>query len=146
MTDAQQDDVIELDDPVHDDIVDPNVVVLREDGATDEGLPDAAVLQDDGSIKLTLKRPVRVRFRNGSTGVEREEITSELVFNRMNGADMLKIGKRGTDKGPVPAIAVATRINEAKVLAIFERMDAADAVAAIGVIGFLLPSGRRTGS
>jgi hypothetical protein len=100
----------------------------------DEGLPDRAEEQDDGSIVLTLLSPVV-----GPDGA----LIGELTMKRLTGADMTAIG---TAKDTLPfAIHRTTGLTLKAVQDMFDELDGADVMAAQRVISFFSGSGRKTG-
>jgi hypothetical protein len=123
---------------------DTPVVVLDEAAAADP-LPERAVRNEDGSITLPLLYPVTLKFKKASSGDVREETLEELVMRRLTGADMRAITAASNGHMVAVGIARSARIGEAKMMALFDRMDGADANAAAQVVGFFLGSGRPTG-
>lgn len=137
------DDVVELDGDQPAAPADPDVVDLAEgeDGA--EGLPKTAVEQEDGTVLLRLAHPVRLKFKRG--GVVREEAFEELTFHRLTGADMRVIAQAEKGLMDVTAIARSTRMDQGKMNALYDRMDAADAVSCGRVVAHFLGAGTKTG-
>lgn len=134
---TRADDVVDLDLPAAAAPADPDVVELDE--GDDEGLPDHAIEQPDGTIRLPLKRPVTLKFK--SAGSIREERFEELVFHRLTGADMRVIkGAKPEHMTPV-AMARSTRIHEGKMNAVYDRMDAIDTTSADLVVMHFLGGG-----
>lgn len=105
-------------------------------------LPRQAVLLPDGRVKLPLRYPVMLRMRQA--GQVREETYAELEMHRLTGADLRAIMAAGDDAGPM-ALSRTTRIALARCKALYDRMDAADVMAAVEVVGFFMPAGRTTG-
>ena len=97
-----------------------------------DGLPEHAVDSGD-TITLPLRFPCDL---DGG-------LADELTFHRLTGADLVVI-QQARDTLPA-ALARSTRMSPKDADALFDAMDAADVMAANGVIGFLLGSGRKTG-
>ena len=116
------------------DIVDEDVNPL-------DRLPDHAVKNDDGSVTLPLAYPVPLATRKD--GKVRERTYDALTFHRLNGADQRAIGAAPEDMQSVVAFARATRLNQAVMNALFDRMDAADIVDGGRVLNHFLTSGGR---
>jgi hypothetical protein len=122
---------------------DADVVTL---GSEAEGeMPTRAIRNPDGSITLPLLFPTSLKFRNGAGDTIREEHFAELTFNRLNGADMRAMGATSKDAVIAVGIARSTRINEGKIKAIVDKLDATDYMAATAVLGFFTDSGVKTG-
>lgn len=121
-----------------------DVVELPEgEGAADAPrLPRQAVLLPDGRVKLPLRYPVTLRMRQA--GQVREESYAELEMHRLTGADLRAIIAAGDNAGPT-ALSRTTRIPLARCQVLYDRMDAADVMAAVEVVGFFMPAGRTTG-
>ena len=119
------------------------VVDIAEDKAA-SALPPRAVLNEDGSITLTLAYPVVLKFRR-ARGDIREERLDHLVLHRLTGADMRAISAASRETVSTVAIARSARMSEHKMNAFFDRMDGADVVAAGEVVGHFLDSGQKTG-
>lgn len=117
------------------------VVELRDEG--EEPLPPGAALLADGTIALTLRQPVTLRFKRGTE--TRTESFERLVFHPLTGADMRVItAAKPEDMTPI-SIARSTRIHEGKMNALYDRMDGRDANAAQLCVLHFLGGGRRTG-
>ncbi len=117
--------------------------VLAADGGA--RLPAGAVLNADRTVTFVLAEPVTIRFRSSAGAAPTEEQFQSFSFRRLRGADMRRIAEaEGADRG-VLALALATDTPLAKMTLIYDRMDAADAIAMGEVAGFLLRSGRPTG-
>lgn len=134
---TQDQNVVDLDEPTAAAPADPGVVDLDKDG--DEGLPDHAIEQADGSVRLPLKFPVTLKFK--TRGSIREEHFAELVFHRLTGADMRVIkGAKQEHMTPVAA-ARSTRIHEGRMNAVYDRMDAVDTTSVDLVVMHFLGGG-----
>lgn len=105
-------------------------------------LPRQAVLLPDGRVRLPLRYPVTLRMRQA--GQVREESYAELEMHRLTGADLRAIIAAGDNAGPT-ALSRTTRIPLARCQVLYDRMDAADVMAAVEVVGFFMPAGRTTG-
>lgn len=128
---------------------DPAVPVLAEDGsAAEPALPKGAVRQDDSSVRFTLQYPCAIKYRRRSDGATREEALTELHLHRLTGADMRKITAAPQDMMTVVAVACSARMPDAqqhKMKLFFDAMDAADAAAAMEIVGGFLGTGPKTG-
>ena len=144
---AVEEVVVDLDEPAlaaAPPAVDPDVVELPEgEGAEDAPkLPRQAALLPDGRVKLALRYPVTLRLRQA--GQEREETFAELLMHRLTGGDLRAIAAAGDNAFPM-TLSRCARIPLAKAVALYDRMDAADVMAAVEVVGFFMPGGRTTG-
>lgn len=144
-------------DPVVDETpVDENAVVsaagsspddeaiVDEDADLDpaDRLPRHAIRNRDGSVTLPLKYPRTLMTRKD--GKVRERTFTELVFHRLTGADQRAIGATSSENQGVTAFARSTRINQAVMSALFDKMDAADIQAGGQVLNNFFVSGPRT--
>ncbi|MBR0643986.1 hypothetical protein [Plastoroseomonas hellenica] len=118
-----------------------DVVVLPDDEAGQDALPENAALQEDGSVILTLMRPVTLRSRRPGSEVVSEEPVTQLHLHRLNGADMRAVTSSKKDT-MVVAAARSARIGELKFGAIHDLMDGADVVALLDVVASFLGNGR----
>ncbi len=143
MADHEQDIIVDLDEAQQ---LQPaaDVPVLDEDGALSD-LPKGAEPQPDGSVIYALRHPRVLKFRRSSEGTVREEPIDTLHFHRLTGADMRAVAAVKSEQMSVVAIAKSTRINEAKMGLIFDRLDGEDAAAAGEIVGSFLGPGRKTG-
>jgi hypothetical protein len=137
------DQIVDLDGGQPAAPADPDVVELPEGEDGTEGLPKTATEQADGTVLLRLAHPVRLKFKRG--GVVREEVFEELVFHRLNGADMRLIAQAEKGSIDVTAIARSTRMDLGKASALYDRMDAADTVSCGRVVAHFLGAGTKTG-
>ena len=137
------DQVVDLDGGTPAAPADPDVVELAESEVGTEGIPKTTTEQEDGTVLLRLAHPVRLKFKRG--GVVREEAFEELTFHRLTGADMRVIAQ--AEKGLVDATAIArsTRMDQGKMNALYDRMDAADTVSCGRVVAHFLGAGTKTG-
>jgi hypothetical protein len=139
----QDAELVDLDGAAPAAPLDPDLVELPEGEEGAEGLPKAAAEQADGTVLLRLAHPVRLKFKRG--GVVREESFEELTFHRLTGADMRVIAEAPRGLMDVTAIARSTRMEQGKLNALYDRMDAADAVNCGRVVAHFLGAGTRTG-
>ena len=117
-----------------------DVVVLPADGAEGEQLPPRAALQPDGSVILTLREPVVMRWTRDGEAV-REERHEALHMHRLNGAAMRAVMSAGQGHAVTTGIAKSCRMAQAVFDKLFDRMDGADAAAAAQVFSFFLSGG-----
>lgn len=139
MADIKPGDLVDLDDTAA--ATDASVVDLDIDEHGGD-LPPQAKRQADGTILVTLKQSVTIRFRKA--GVEREETTTTLLMSALTGKDMRDV----TQAGGAAAIAAAARSagwQGAKFDALFDRMAADDATAVLEVAAHFISGGRRIG-
>lgn len=144
-------DVIDDDQTGTDTIVDENAPVALPGAGADvvedidggERLPDNAVANADGSVTLTLLYPQTLQIRKNDT--VRETKYDKLTFHRLNGADQRAIMAASNSMLNVVAFSRSTRISQAIMNALFDRMDAADIAAGAQVFNHFLDSGRKTG-
>ena len=144
---AVEEVVVDLDEPAPPAAPAPaeaDVVDLPDGEGTPDAprLPRQAVLLPDGRVKLPLRYPVMLRMRQA--GQVREESYAELEMHRLTGADLRAIIAAGDNAGPT-ALSRTTRIPLARCQVLYDRMDAADVMAAVEVVGFFAPAGRTTG-
>ncbi len=118
------------------------VVVPVESG--DTGLPANATLQEDGSVVLTLRYPITMRWRREGTDQVREERRASLQMYRLNGAAMRAIMSAGQGHTVTVGIAKSCRMAQALFDRLFDMMDGADAQAAAQVLNFFLSNGTPT--
>lgn len=131
--------VIDEDKPVVLSGNDPDII--DEDINPLDKLPDHAVPNDDGSVTLMLAYPKTLATRKDGKVKERE--FRELTFHRLNGADQRAIAAASDDMQSVVAFARSTRINQAVMNALFDRMDAADISDGGRVLNHFLTSGSK---
>ena len=117
--------------------------IVDEDGPETDKLPEHAIRNDDGSVTLPLIEPVSITTKKD--GKVRERIFETLTFHRLKGADIQAIAAASKESETVVTFARSTRIMQAVMNAVFEKMDAADIVDSGRVINHFLTSGRRTG-
>ena len=119
--------------------------VVDEDADLDpsDRLPKNAVRNGDGSVTLTLRFPQAIMSRRDGKISERR--FEQLVFHRLNGTDQRAIGAASDEmQGPV-SFARSTRLNQAVMNALWDKMDLADINAGGQVLNNFFASGRTTG-
>lgn len=139
---ADHDLVIDEDAPVA-ATVEVDADVVDEDIDPADRLPSHAKRNSDGSVTLPLHYPQTIRTKKDNK--VREKIFAELVLHRLNGADQRAISSASDEMMAVVAIARSTRLNQAIMNALFDRMDASDLTAAGQVLNHFLGSGQKTG-
>lgn len=117
--------------------------VIDEDANPLDKLPKHAVKNDDGSVTLPLYEEVTLRTRKD--GKVRERVFKDLTFHRLNGADQRAIAAAEDKDMAVVSFARSTRINQAVMNALFDKLDASDINYAGRVLNHFLSSGPRTG-
>lgn len=121
--------------------LDPALVIEGEDAAE---LPRGAVRLANGSIKLTLRYPVVLRIKSGTTGEVREDRTETLVLHRLTGEHLLAAQSSG-GQFLRTLLAKSARMSDAKMAGLLRSMDAIDASAAADVVSVFTGSGPTTG-
>jgi hypothetical protein len=127
----------------------PVAIDQGEDGVIDEDvdpldkLPRHAIKNDDGSVTLPLYREVTLKSKKD--GKIRERVFKDLTFHRLLGADQRAIAAAEDKDMAVVSFARSTRINQAVMNALFDRLDASDINYAGRVLNHFLSSGPRTG-
>ncbi len=108
-------------------------------------LPVGATRAADGSVTLPLRYPVTLKYRDGGSGDVREEHYESFRFRRLTGADLRAIA--GADAADRQAVAIgrAADVRPALMQRLFDRMDAADAIACGQVVAYFLATGPTTG-
>ncbi|WP_026379362.1 hypothetical protein [Afifella pfennigii] len=119
--------------------------VVDEDADLDplDRLPAHARRNVDGSVTLPLLYPTELRTKKD--GRIRERKFGELVFHRLTGADQRAIAAASEEMQSIVAFARSTRLNQAVMNALWDRLDGADIAAGGQVINNFFASGRRTG-
>ncbi|NKC04289.1 phage tail assembly protein [Brucella haematophila] len=144
-------DLTDENDTVRDTAVDENAPVTLPGSDADvvegvdanSGLPENAVQNLDGSVTLTLLYPQSLTIKG--TDSTRTESYTTLTFHRLNGADQRAIASASDAMLNVVAFARSTRMREAIMNKLFDKLDAADINAAAQVLSSFLNSGRKTG-
>lgn len=119
-----------------DDVVDEDVNPL-------DRLPPNAVTNQDGSVTLTLLYPRELQIRK--LGKIRTDKYDKLTFHRLTGADQRAIAATSEEMMSVVAFARSTRISQAVMNALFDKMDGADIAAGGQVLNSFFATGRKTG-
>ncbi|MFD1792075.1 hypothetical protein ACFSE0_10545 [Ochrobactrum teleogrylli] len=114
-----------------------------EDIDPNDRLPDRAIQNDNGSVTLPLLYPQKLTIKKDSK--VREETYSELTFHRLNGADQRAIAATSEESTNVVAFSRSTKISQAIMNVLYDKLDAADITAAAQVLSSFLGSGRKTG-
>jgi len=117
--------------------------IVDEDMNPLDKLPEDAIKNTDGSVTLPLLFPVTIRSKKD--GKIREKTYADLTFHRLVGADQRAIASAKDEDMAVVSFARSTRINQAVMNALFDRMDAADITRAGRVINHFLSNGPKTG-
>lgn len=117
--------------------------VVDEDIDPLDQLPAHAIPNEDGSVQLPLKYPRTVQVRK--EGKVRTDEYDSLTFHRLTGADQRAIAAASDGSMSMVAFARSTRINQAVMNALFDKMDAADIAAGGQVLNSFFATGRTTG-
>jgi hypothetical protein len=117
--------------------------IVDEDLDPADRLPKHARRNSNGSVTLPLHFPQEIVSRKDNK--IRKQMFSELVLNRLNGADQRAIAATSEDTMTVVALSRSTRINLAVMNALFDKLDMADLQAAGQVLNHFLASGPKTG-
>lgn len=118
--------------------------VINEDADEIAALPRGATELEDGSVQVTLDRPITLTLKSRERGT-RTESTDQLRFHRLTGKDLTEISNASEKIREKVAFALSARMNKARMNALFDRMDAADITRAGQVLEYFLGSGRKTG-
>lgn len=135
-------DTVDLDSPVsldgkrESDVIDEDVNPL-------DRLPDDAVRNRDGSVTLPLNFEVTLRTKKD--GAIKERVFKDLVFYRLNGANQRAIAAASDEHQIVVSFACSTRLNQAIMNALYDKMDLSDIARAGRVINFFVTNGPKTG-
>lgn len=142
---GQTGDIVDEDDPVAAPLtIDHDAgEIVDEDTDPADRLPKNARKNADGSVTVTLQFPRKVISKKD--GKVREREFSEIVMHRLNGADQRAIAGVSEDLMPVISFARATRLPQAVMNALFDKLDMADIAAMGQVINHFLGSGQKTG-
>lgn len=117
--------------------------VIDEDVNELDRLPAHAKTNADGSVTLPLLYPRELQIRKD--GKIRVDTYAQLVFHRLTGADQRAIAAARDDMMSVVAFARSTRLSQAVMNALFDKMDAADIAAGGQVMNSFFATGPRTG-
>ncbi|RFC63603.1 hypothetical protein DYI37_11395 [Fulvimarina endophytica] len=148
--DEDQDDVVATEAVVDEDGKAPVVSSSEDEDVIDEDadldpsdrLPKRAVQNSDGSVTLPLRFPRTLKTKKG--GRVRERQFTDLVFHRLTGADQRAIAAASAESQDVTAFARSTRLNQAVMNALFDKMDIADVADGGRVLNNFFASGTRT--
>lgn len=133
--------VVDEDATVAAAVADPDVV--DEDANPLDRLPPHAFTNTDGSVTLPLKFPRELQVRkDGKTRTDRYD---QLVFHRLTGADQRAIAAASDENTGAVAFARSTRLNQAVMNALFDKMDLSDITAGGQVLNSFFATGRTTG-
>lgn len=158
MSGVRKEVAVDLDEDAGAGVADPAVVdedtpvpagsavpvdVVDEDVDPLDKLPPRAVTNADGSVTLPLLYPRELQIRK--LGKIRVEKFDSLTFHRLNGADQRAIAATSDDMMSVVAFARSTRISQAVMAALFDKMDGADIAAGGQVLNSFFATGRTTG-
>lgn len=116
--------------------------IIDEDGEANP-LPKGAIRNENGSVTLTLRKPIPLQIRSAK-GTRTEEY-KELTFHRLMGADIRAISAASKESQDVVALARSTRMREPIMNGLFNEMDAADISRAGDVLTYFLENGPKTG-
>lgn len=122
---------------------DQAIDVIDDGFDAEDRLPPHAKRNDDGSVTLPLLYPRPLTIKKD--GKVREQLYDRLIMHRLTGADQRAIASTSDDTMPVVAFARSTRISQAVMNVLYDKMDAADIAAAGQVLNHFLASGRTTG-
>jgi len=137
-------DVVDEDEPLPATATAVDSDVVDEDAGAVDKLPAHARPNADGSVTLPLRFPVQQLVKkDGKTRTDRYDA---LTFHRLTGADQRAIANAGEDMMAVVAFARSTRIGQAVMLALFDKMDMADITSGGQVLNSFFKSGPTTGT
>ncbi len=122
----------------------PDIAEMPDDDAA-QALPRSARLQPDGSVMLTFRFPVTLRYRAPGVEAVKEQEFHDLHFRRLTGKDMRAMQAAEAEDRMVVAIARSTGVKPSLMELLYDRMDATDATAALEVLSFFIGSGQKTG-
>ncbi|HWJ72410.1 MAG TPA: phage tail assembly protein [Kaistia sp.] len=118
--------------------------VVDEDADLGDGIPARARRNGNGSITLPLRYPVTLTIKSATNGT-RDETYAELTFHRLTGADLRAMDAASAQSKQVVFLARSTRIREAVMNVLFDKMDGGDLLDAGNVVGSFFPSGPKAG-
>jgi hypothetical protein len=113
------------------------IVVEGEDGeeAASAALPKRAVLNGDGTVTLSLLKPVTLTIRTG--GKEKQETYKELVFRELTGADVRLVTQEQDEmRRTIMALARSTGMTSIRMNVLFDRLSQRDVKGATEVIAY----------
>ncbi|WP_152979827.1 hypothetical protein [Mesorhizobium sp. 1M-11] len=117
--------------------------VVDEDVDPLDKLPPRAIPNADGSVTLPLLYPKELQIRK--LGKIRTDRFDSLTFHRLTGADQRAIAATSEETMSVVAFARSTRLSQAVMNALFDKMDGADIAAGGQVLNSFFATGRTTG-
>jgi hypothetical protein len=141
---ARANAVVDLDRPVPLDSKTVDSDVIDEDVNPLDTLPKDAIRNADGSVTLPLN--VSVTLKTKKDGKIKERVFSELVFHRLVGADQRAIAAASDEHQVVTSFARTTRLNQAIMNALFDKMDLSDVTRGGRVLNYFLNNGPKTGA
>jgi uncharacterized protein YehS (DUF1456 family) len=107
-----------------------------DENAPAQDLPEGAIKNEDGTITLSLRKPVTLQVR-GSDNKTAATTFAELIFHELVGADLRAISDaRDSDRVDV-MLSRALKIAKPVARALFDQMSRRDAEAAVQVATFL---------
>lgn len=121
----------------------PAVALVDERADFGDPLPEAATLNDDGSITLALRREVTIVHK--SERGERKQVLNELTFHRLTGADMRAISAVSGVHAQIVMFAKSARLRDVVMSKVFDVMDGADILDAAACVERFFGNGRKTG-
>lgn len=101
-----------------------------------QALPERARRNDDGTITLSLRRPVVLAVRSAS-GKTTETTYDELVFHELFGADMRAVTNAKDDQRIDVLLSRALKTSQPVARALFDKLVRKDAEDAAAVASFL---------
>ncbi|WP_160009764.1 hypothetical protein [Rhizobium sp. 18055] len=135
---------VDLDRPVPLDGKAIDSDVIDEDVNPLDTLPKDAIRNADGSVTLPLN--VSVTLKTKKDGKIKERVFNELVFHRLVGADQRAIAAATEEHQVVTSFARTTRLNQAIMNALFDKMDLSDVTRGGRVLNYFLNNGPKTGA
>jgi hypothetical protein len=118
--------------------------IVDEDADLSSSIPRRAVRNADGTITLPLRYPVTLAIRSSRAGVRTEKYEA-LTFHRLTGADIRAVQSSSKDSQPIVMLAKSSRIRDAVMNVLFDKMDGGDIADASAVVDSFFGNGRTTG-
>lgn len=106
--------------------------------------PEGAALQGDGSVILTLKYAVTLKFRDGA-GVVTTEPYKTLHLQRLKGKHRILLRNASPDDFRAQMISCSSGLSLGRAKLVHDGMDEADIAAVLKVTNFFMTPGRKTG-
>ncbi len=119
-----------------------DAAIMADDG-DGEDLP-AGLTEKDGAYSFALTRPVKLVYKSATKG-DRVEVIDALPIRRLTGGDMRAMMTSGRSDGGLLLLELAVMMPELQARKVLDKLDAADLMRAMGVIGFLSGGSRPTG-